>query len=155
MFARTLLNVLSCAALLFTSSGLVSSSALAQCGSPRHQPRIEYARQITPIIDTPGESSKVSSPTLHDLASASSESHRTANQQWAMKRDAARKSAARAAAPAKKWTHDEIAASKYQAALGIWLVGQIDATRRSLEVVFRRYAKTPTADRARANLAKQ
>jgi hypothetical protein len=163
MFARTLLIAFSCAALL-SLSALVSSSALAQCGSPRYQPRIEYARQIVPIIDMPRESSQSSVTTLDDLARSASnqvesryqscESHRIQNQQWAMQQEAARKTAARSAVAAKQWTDEERAASKYQAAHGLWQAGRTDAARRWLEVVVREFAQTPTADRARSVLAK-
>jgi hypothetical protein len=163
MFARTLLVVFSCAA-FFSSSALVSSGALAQCGSPRYQPRIELARQIVPIIDMPRESPESGVTSLNELARSatnhvdsryqSCESHRIQNQQWAMKQEAARNNAARSAAPAKQWTDEERASSKYQAAHGLWQAGRTDAARRWLEVVVREYSKTPTADRARAVLAK-
>jgi len=163
MFARTLLIVFSWA-VLFSSSALVSSSAMAQCGSPRYMPRIEYARQITPIIDMGRGSSQVSSPTLDELARSatnhvdsryqSCESHRIQSQQWAIRQEATRKITARATAPAKQWTNDERAASKYQAAHGLWQAGRTEAARRWLEVVVQEYAQTPTADRARAVLAK-
>jgi hypothetical protein len=127
-------------------------------------PRVEYAREIVPIIDTPRENSESSVTGLDALARSASnhvdsryqscESHRTANHQWTMKQDATRKSTARAAGVAKGWTDEERAASKYQAAHGLWQAGKIDDARRWLEVVVQQYSKTPTADRARAVLAK-
>jgi hypothetical protein len=110
------------------------------------------------------ENSASSVPKLDELARTASnhvdsryqscESHRIQNEQWAMKQEAARKNSARATAPTKHWTDEERAASKYQAARGLWQAGRTDAARRWLEVVVQEYAKTPTADRARAVLAR-
>jgi len=162
MFARALPIVISSIALF--SSALVSSTALAQCGMPRYLPRVQLARQITPIIDMPREGSGSSLPTLNDLARQatshtdaryqSCESHRAANPQWAAKQSPSSKQSARAAATPKYWTDEERAASKYHAAHSLWQAGKPDAARRWLEVVLRDYSKTPTAERARVVLAK-
>jgi hypothetical protein len=156
MFARTLLAGLSFAAIF-------SQAAMAQCGSPRYQPRVQYAKQIIPIIDTPAATYQASVPTLDELARAatnhvesrfqSCESHRIQNQKWAMQQEAARKNSVRSATQ-KQWTDEELAASKYQAAHGLWRAGNTDAARRWLEIVLRDYATTRTADRARGVLAK-
>ena len=158
MFVRTLFVGVSCVAAL-------SSTAVAQCGSVRPLPSVQLARQIAPIIDNMSrESSEVSLPSINELARQathrvdsryqSCESHRIQNQQWAAKQEAARKKAASASARTKQWTDDELAASKYQAAHGLWQAGKTDAARRWLDVVLRDYSTTPTADRARAVLTK-
>src|SRR5690349_5267657 len=112
MFARILF-------LAFSFAALFTSSVAAQCGSPRYQPRVQYAKQIIPIIDMPSASSQTSVPTLDDLARTatnhvesrfqSCESHRIQNQQWAMQQEAARKNSTRSATQ-KQWTDEELAA---------------------------------------------
>jgi hypothetical protein len=158
MFVRTLLIGLAIAAVL-------SSTAAAQCGSIRRVAPVSLARQITPIISTsPGDNSVSSVASLTDMARQpidhvesryqSCESHRLQSQQWAMKQDPARRKAAWPTTPAKQWTDEELAASKFQGARGLWQAGKSDAARRWLEAVLRDYSHTPTAERARIALTR-
>jgi len=160
MFVRTLFIGLA----LFAVG---SSTAVAQCGSLRRVAPVPLAGRITPIIpNSPGEMLVSSPPSLNDLARQASdhvesryqscESHRAVNQHWAAKqRQPSRgSSSAAAATPVKHWTDEELAASKFQGARGLWQAGKAEAARRWLEVVLRDYAHTTTAERARVALSK-
>ena len=160
MFVRTLLVGLVCVA-------VGSSTAVAQCGSLRRVAPVQLAAQITPIIpNSPGETLVSSTPSLNELARQASdqvesryqscESHRTLNQHWAAKQRQASRGSSSAASttPVKHWTDEELAASKFQGARGLWQAGKADAARRWLEVVLRDYSHTATAERARVALSK-
>jgi hypothetical protein len=150
---------LSCAAIF-------SSTAAAQCGSVRYQPRVQFAHTLVPIIAQPPlADAVVSPPSIADVARQvadrgesryqSCESHRAAGQQWATQPPAGHRNAPVATArTVKQWKPDELAAAKFRAAHDLWQAGRADAARRWLELVVRDYATTPTADRARIVLAK-
>ena len=85
---------------------------------------------------------------------ASCESHRL-QEQWAQRqRSASGSRLAPTAAPDKRWTDEERAASKFRAAHSLWQLGNDDAARRWLEGVLKDYSYTPTAERARLVLAR-
>jgi hypothetical protein len=172
MFVRALL-------IGFFLAAVFSSSAAAQCGSYTRRPLpVSLAQgQLTPIFGpsaslSPGGSFVSSSvPSLHELARQatdhsdarhqSCESHRSpAPERLASHRskpvpsNPVSTAATTNRAPAKQWTSEELAASKFQAAHQLWLTGHEDAARRWLETVLRDYANTSTADRARVALAR-
>jgi hypothetical protein len=106
-------------------------------------------------------------PRLQDVATQSyrlplsryqsCEAHRSGAEQWASRSSRSADAVVRRYAPrkpAKEWTQEELAASKFQAAHSLWRAGNSVAARRWLEVVVQNYAATPTAERARLVLAK-
>jgi hypothetical protein len=65
-----------------------------------------------------------------------------------------RREASRKSIPAKTYTEEDYAKSKFNVAHMLWQNGNLDASRKRLELLIDEYPYTDTADRARITLAK-